>query len=337
MNLNTRILETNKSHLKNMNKIKILDDKYKKINNISNYYRYLKKPNKVTDYAYVTIIFNDNKYIPGILNLGYNLKYNIKTSYNLICLVQDKPYYENNAIKFNGLTENEIEDIKKIYDVVIGIDILKTSQQKVYNKEYTNISYYCTKLLCLGLVEYKKLIFMDASIYINKNIDYFFKKYNESSYYLAFSHERTNRGLPGNFFLFIPKKYYILKGIYIAENYNNLFGNDYSYFTPDEDVLFYTIFPNWSKTILSQTEQLVYNNPKPRIQMDVNDDYLIYCYIRIKPFRYPLLPNFEERFLFNNYYSFYNKWDLVVKVLIKTFPEFKKYYDFIKTYRYTDF
>ena len=343
MNQNIRVLKTSKMHNKIVNNMQKIDDKFKNEKDSKNskkYYRYLKKPAKITDYAYVTIIFIDNKYIPGILNLGYNMKYNIKTSYNTVCLVQDKPYYENDKIKHNGLNQNEIDDIKKIFDVVIGIDILYTDKHHKYPLEYINIFYYCTKLLCLGLTEYKKLIFMDSSIYVNKNIDYFFKKYNESTYYLAFGHEKTNRGLPGNFFLYIPQKYYIKKGIYIVENYNELLGKQHgeSYFTPDEDVLFYTVYPKWNKTLFNETEKLLtYWNNKPNIQMNINDNYLIYCYVRIKPFRYPLIEGYVDKSLFNNNLSFYNKWDLVVKQLIEKYLEFKKYFEFIKTYRYTNF
>ena len=119
--LNDIIKNMNKSHNKIKDTIKEIDEQFiKQKNNVdlSKYYRYLQKTNIITEYAYSTTIFIDNKYIPGILNWAYNLKYVIKTPYNLICLVQDKPYYEidnsgNRFMKFPGLNENEINDIIK--------------------------------------------------------------------------------------------------------------------------------------------------------------------------------------------------------------------------------
>lgn len=76
------INKMNESHNKIKYKIKEIDDEFLKQKNkvnLTKYYRYLQKSNKTTDYAYSTTIFIDNKYMPGILNWGYNLKYVIKT------------------------------------------------------------------------------------------------------------------------------------------------------------------------------------------------------------------------------------------------------------------
>ena len=337
------IKKMNESHNKIKDKIKIIDDKFIKQKNkvdLSKYYRYLQRTNQLTDYAYSTIIFIDNKYMPGILCWAYHLKYVIKTPYNLICLVQDRPYYEldklgNHFIKFPGLNENEINDIKKVFDVVIGIDILSNNNNINIDLpiEHKNIYYYCTKILCLGLIDYKKIIYLDSSIFVNLSIDHIFENYNESSYYHHIFYDKSNRGLASNYYIFIPQDYYLEKGLYIIQNFVNLFTNYVSGHTTDEDILFYTIYPHWGTKIL---ENLSYGIFLLNTQHLINNNYHLYPNMANKQFRYPVSNNYN-RFLFNNTYHTYNSWDETVKKLVISYPELNKYFEFIKTYRYTKF
>ena len=341
---NIRISKMNESHNKIKDIIKEIDDKFIILKNkvdLSKYYRYLQKTNIITDYAYSTTIFIDNKYMPGILNWGYNLKYVIKTPYNLICLVQDKPYYEidnygNHFIKFPGLNENEINDIKKVFDVVIGIDVL-SNKFNTHNREgqieYKNIFYYCTKILCLGLTNYKKIIYLDSSTIVNLSIDNIFNEYNESSYYVIYHCKDSLRGLASNYYLFIPQDYYLEKGLYIIQNYLTLFENYFSGHTVDEDILYYIIYPHWGLKLL---ENILYSVYTLNIQNNTNMNYNLFSSMVDKSFRYTIA-NKDNRFLFNNTLNIYNNFDTIVRTLLITYPDFNKYYEFIKTYRYTKF
>jgi alpha-N-acetylglucosamine transferase len=181
---NQNLINEINNHHKEITPLMIdIDNKFKNKTNLNTdkYYRYLKKPDKITKNGYITIIFGDSKYLPGILVSGYFIKHICKSKFNIICLVQDNPYYENGILKFEGLTTDEIEDIKKIYDVVIGIDVL-VNYQHTNHHHSKNISYYITKILVLGLTLYKKLFYYDSSTTILKNIDYYFTKYNKSTY-----------------------------------------------------------------------------------------------------------------------------------------------------------
>ena len=83
--------------------------------------------------AYVTIIFLGDAYISGILALGYSLRLT-KTKYKLVCMVQDK---------------DKNEEINTIYDLVVGIDLLKSEVESEYfknNQNYKNINYYVIEL-----------------------------------------------------------------------------------------------------------------------------------------------------------------------------------------------
>jgi hypothetical protein len=331
----------NKMELVNINHEKIkpimkqIDDKLKKEFKIQNfnldsYYRILKDSINKTKYAYVTIIFCDNKFLNTILLVGYVLKYIAKVKYNTICLIQDK-YNEN----FPGLNEQEINNIKQVFDIVIGIDLLKTNLNlNDFRSYHPNILYYSTKILCLGLIEYEKILFFDGSTLINKNIDYMFDIYNKSTYYDVL---KLNRGIVGNFFIIKPKKYYFYKALYLLNNYGDIFPADFAFFTNDEDILFYSIYPDWNDKLINVDNIYFYNNQLPLIDRKESYPYEVYFYNFLKPFRFTIDDAIKERFLFNEYHYCYKIWDEYVIKLLKDFPLFFKYYEYIHTYRYTGY
>ena len=97
--MNNKERKVYESHINIKDKIIDIDNKYKNLKLLYNkkknkYYRYLKKSQNITKYAYVTTLFCDAKYLSSILVTGFYLKYFLKTKYDIICLVQDKPYYE---------------------------------------------------------------------------------------------------------------------------------------------------------------------------------------------------------------------------------------------------
>jgi len=344
------IEKVNIHHKKLMPRMYDLNNKFKKNNintNYDKYYRYLKKPDKITDYGYITIIFANSRYLPGILVSGFFIKYICKSKYNLICLVQDNPYYEidkdgNKILKFEGLTTDEIEDIKKIYDVVIGIDILKLSTNKVTyanNPQYKNMIYYCTKLLVLGITQYQKLICYDSSTIIMKNIDYYFTKYNRAMYRTMYPVQGIKRGITANIFLFNPKKYYLAKSLYILNNYNIYFLDLIQYYTNDENIFYYIIFPDWDYNKLDETkfeDSLLFLNPN--IDMNYNNSiYEAQLNVGYKPFMYPYNIDLKNKDKFSIDFNCYNIWDVAAKKLLKKFKDLNKYFEHIKTYRYAKF
>jgi hypothetical protein len=350
ISLKERLKICNEQFEKTSKQIIELDNKFK--NNESNidtskYYRYLKTKNNVTKNAYVTIIFCDSKYISSILVTGYYLKHIIKTKYDIVCLVQDRPYYEkdivnNTYLKFNGLSQTEIEDIKKIYDVVIGIDLFRVNVNKKTSwnliPRYLKLPYYTTKLLVLGLTQYSKLIYYDASSIIIKNIDFLFDKYNKSTYRISFDHTELKRGLIGNFYLFTPKKYYLEKGVYINDKYLDIVGEGISCFNKDEDLIFYTVYPHWNNERLDEGlfKTNYFRLPYIKIKQ-LNYDYYVELYMGIKPFFYPNGENVKERDMYNNNNYCYYNWDIGAKELLEKYKSFNKYFEYIKTFRYVEF
>jgi hypothetical protein len=335
-----------KSHNEIKNKMLKIDKKYNKpFKDSQKYYRLLKEPDitQKTEYAYASMIILNNNYLSSILTTGYRMKYINKTKYNLICFVQDMPYYEDDILKFPGLSQDEINSISLFYDCIIGIDLLKINTDKILSLEYSNDKYYSTKLLCYSFTYYSKILYYDASTLIQNNIDYYFIKYNENKYYNN-NNNNLERGLVGNLYLFLPKTNYLNKILYLIKNYSKLFEKQYHFFKSDEDLLYYTIYPHWSKEQIDYNEfQQNYLIRYPYIKTIYKKE-LIYnfnLYVIIKPFIYNdtntnITFNVNSTF-FNANHTCYKLWDLTVKDIIIKYPHLYKYFEFIITYRYTLF
>jgi hypothetical protein len=338
-------IQIHKSHDEIKDEIEKVDNKFKKKDDIKlldKYYRILQKPSTKTQYAYATAIFLNNTYISTVLATGYIMKYINKTKYNLICFVQDKPYYEDGILKFPGLSEQEINDIGLFYDCVVGIDLLKINVSVSLGLHYINAMYYATKLLAYGFIMYSKIFYYDPSAIIQNNIDYYFTKYNENKYY-NLHNDPIKRGMTGNIYIFTPKTYYINKILYLLKNFSKLFAKMYPFYYPDEDLLYYTIYPNWSSIEISANEmQSNFFDRYPYVNIIKKQiRYNFNFYIFTKPFIFcekntNTFLNINNT-LFNANHMCYEIWDTAIKNIIKIHPELNKYFEFIKTFRYTLF
>lgn len=136
-------------------------------------------------YAFVYLVMNGDKYIKGAIVSGYSIR---KTEYpdsnfDIILMVTDSSYKKFKAVSksmINFCSKLEYKKGKKIFDYIVSVPYiynktapLKTSGQiKVYS-EWMPVSF--TKWNCLGLVDYKKVLFLDADTLILKNIEHLFK------------------------------------------------------------------------------------------------------------------------------------------------------------------
>lgn len=116
--------------------------------------------------AYVFVIFGGDRYIPGVLVASYSIKMT-NTTREIICMVTD------------DVSQEGIDLIKTYVDKVIKIDYI-TSKARMKTKgqqeKYHNIDQYFTKFRCLGLKGYRRIIYLDASTVVVKNIDHLFKR-----------------------------------------------------------------------------------------------------------------------------------------------------------------
>ncbi len=309
-----RLKKINRNEIENTNipRLRIYKNPYKKV--------------ELTEYAYVTIIFINEKYVPSLFTLGESLK-RTNTKNNLVCLIQDKSYKLEDGTIIQGLSDKIKKDLFKIYDYVIGIDLLYIEDYKPPKNHFTerpsykNIKFYITKLNVLGLIQYKKIIFLDASSIVKSNLDDMFKKYDKSVFCNDYEYKETNVGLKGSVYIYKPNIYYFKKSIYLINNYNQIFGDLFFIRGIDEILLYYTIYPEWSNNLLE-------NNLSCSATKKKNcDNYKIIYYQNIKPFIEPR--DKIEMDIIKNHYKNYNEWDKIMNIVIENNPTLKIYFDSI--------
>ena len=335
-----------------------IDNIFKKLNE-SNFiypkFRVYKNKFIKSNYAYATLLIVDESYISGILALGYSIRKN-KCKYNLICLVQDKPVYK--IIKgekklLPGVSLESIKNILKIYDIVYGVNLVQVEEEIKYNERgndynnniihftdkehYKNISVYPTKIQVLGLLNYKKILYLDASNIVDNNIDFLFKKYNNFYYPYDFQVKMTNVGIRGQAFLFEPSLLLYTKALYLSNYYKNIFKNTQFNRGFDEIILYFAIYPRWTEESKYQLLFIVCNE---RV-LKRNITCPIYNHTGIKPFKKKNNNVNSKTNIYNYNYNNSNTefiiWDKYAKKLLKSNPEFNKYFEHIKSFRNFDF
>lgn len=275
--------------------------------------KYVKKP-----YAYTSLLFKDESYLPGIITFGYSVKQTY-TDYNLICMIQDKSYKNN-----PGVSQSTINDLLNIYDVIYGVDYLEIPNYIPHSKNFTyrykthyqNISSYVTKSNVFGLLDYEKIFFCDSSTILTKNIDFIFN-YDFATYNYDKIINRTGLGLRGTFFLVMPSLFNYNKSLYLINNYYNIFKTYFFIRGVDEVIIFYTVYPNWNE------EYLPKNFDCNRIKTKNDSCSIIYYQIN-KPFK----KNDKDKNLED-----YKYWDEINQQLFINYPKMKKYYSHITSFR----
>ena len=225
--MNKRYKNIKKSISKVIPKIKRIDKLLDTVGNDKlikpNFQKYKRKNFKKTKYAYATTVFINEDYIPGCLALAHSLDIH-NNNYNKVCLVQYKPTYkEINGKKtyFPGISKETIRNLLKLYDIVYGINLLQiTNTDKNNNhwtkmfKHYKNISIYPTKCQVFGLIEYDRVLYIDASSIVNKNLNYIFKKYKGNTFLWDKEFNYTNMGLDGSFFYLLLQSFFHQNDLY---------------------------------------------------------------------------------------------------------------------------
>ena len=275
--------------------------------------KFIKKP-----HAYTSLLFKDETYLPGIITFGYSVKQS-HTDFNLICMVQDKPFKN-----YPGVKQSTINDLLNIYDVIYGVDVLEIPNYIPHSKNFTfknknhyqNISAYVTKSNVFGLLDYEKVFFCDSSTILVKNIDFVFN-YDSDTFNYDKITRRTGLGLRGSFFLIKPSLFNYNKSLYLIKNYHNIFKTYFFVRGVDEVIIFYTIYPNWND------EYLPTNFDCDRVKKENDFCSLIFYQIN-KPFK----KNNDDKKPED-----YKYWDEINQQLFFDYPKMKKYYSHIPYFR----
>jgi alpha-N-acetylglucosamine transferase len=103
-----------------------------------------------------------DSYLPGVLTLGYSIRKvapELSKQVDLVCMVTP------------DISEQAKKDILTIYDKVIPIEYIEISADEVRHKDIPTRKIYgktFTKLTCVKLTQYKKILLMDADMIVVK-------------------------------------------------------------------------------------------------------------------------------------------------------------------------
>jgi len=117
-------------------------------------------------YAYFTLVSTSDS-VPGALLLGWSLK-QTNTTYDCVAMVVP------------DVSRRERSLLRRIYDRVVEVDTVKpprTTQKMRYltAEERTTLSRRMTKYNIFRFIEYQKVLFIESSTYILRNIDEIFQ------------------------------------------------------------------------------------------------------------------------------------------------------------------
>jgi len=115
-------------------------------------------------YAYVTLLMIDDKYLPGVLNLGYSIRKMGSKIDTIVMITKD----------ISDRSRKLIEKVYTKYIVVPYIVPVKGIINKNLLKRYPHYGKTFTKLNLLTLTEYEKVFFLDADSLVFKNFDSLF-------------------------------------------------------------------------------------------------------------------------------------------------------------------
>ncbi len=286
--------------------------------------------------AFVTTVFINEGYLPSALIWAKSFIEH-KTKYPIICCVQDKPYIKNNETIFPGISKEAIHDLLKYYDLVVGVDLLEVENYKTpvipnrpntkhasYGPYYTNSRFYPTKLQVLGLFEFKQIFYIDAAAYIGQNIDFLFDIY-KGNYFHEKEYFFIKSGAGGSHFMIQPSLIFYYKLKLFVHNYHKYFDHLFLKGTVDETLLYYSIFPYWDG-LIEYGKYLDYKRWKKSYE-----NRPIRHFMKYKPFR-PLPDENTYQYITDEAFS---EWNSIGKKVIKQYPQFKKYYEHIPSFRKT--
>jgi len=114
-------------------------------------------------YAYITLVFGGDRYIPGAVCLAKSL-ISTNTKYDVICMID------------SSVSKSGIDSLKQYFTRILLVpliykDVIKKNYKKFNDRydKWINVSF--TKWRCLQLLEYKKVLFLDSDVALLKNID----------------------------------------------------------------------------------------------------------------------------------------------------------------------
>ena len=270
--------------------------------------------------------------IPAAISTYFSIK-NSNPKYDIIIFINGSSLYETNYLKniylkYDKISKNNITILKKLFDVVIETNLTLIKCDKLdgsFNYDFFTIYSY---------TEYSKILIVEYVCLINKNIDFLFDKYEQSTYMIPESHQKYTGGLFPCILLINTSKYYIKKAEYLCENYKTIF-NNLTFFIPiPSNILYFVLYPHWNNERFENNliDCTFIQLPDIETNYKRKHEPFITYYFGNWPFYYNSIDN-----KFKSYKIVFKIWDENVKKFIDKYPQYSKIFEYIKTYRYTYF
>jgi lipopolysaccharide biosynthesis glycosyltransferase len=233
----------------------------------------------MSKYAYVTILYGNNIYLTGALVLGYSLM-KTNTPYDRIIMVTPDVSGE---YKFY---------LRTIYTHVQEIEYIEVSSE-IFSEENTRFRDVFTKLECLSLMQYDKIILLDSDMIIAKNMDHLFKL-NAPAACLKKNYIPYGKLIPSNMICSGNKLVgSINAGLMLLKPDNNELENikkDISkntqlnkYKYPEQDYLSLRYCGKWTSISFNYNFQFGLTNRVKKCHYKINDIYVIHYSSSYKP------------------------------------------------------
>jgi len=261
----------------------------------------------MTTYAYVTVLYGNNIYLTGALVLGYSLM-KTNTLFDRVILVT--PDVSNQYKSY----------LKTIYTHIIDIEYTNVSSE-IFSEQNTRFRDVFTKLECLALTQYNKIILLDLDMIITRNIDHLFKL-GPPAACLKRYHISYGKIIPANMICCGNKlvgsinaglmllKPDIDEWDAIKKDINSSTQiNKYKY--PEQDYLSLRYCGKWTSITFNYNFQFGLTNRVKQYRYKINDIYVIHYSSSYKPWN-DLIPDKtetkDERQFKNQHQKYYTLW-----------------------------
>jgi len=233
----------------------------------------------MSKFAYVTTLYGNNVYLTGALVVGYTL---MKTNTKFDRVILTTP---DTSLEYKSY-------LKTVYTHIINIDYVEVSSE-IFSEQNTRFRNVFTKLECLNLIQYDKIILLDIDMIIAKNIDHLFElsppaaclKHFYVSYgklipaHMICRNKKLVGSINAGLMLLKPDKN---EWLHIKEDINkNQQINKYKY--PEQDYLSLRYCNKWTSITFNYNFQFGLTNRVKKCRYSIDDIYVIHYSSSYKP------------------------------------------------------
>lgn len=271
---------------------------------------------KSSKYAYVALLMGNSAYFLGALVLGYSLR-TVETQYDIVIMVTpDVPQKQ--------------KEILSEFFKIIDIDFLTIDKSLIKDYENNRFKDVFTKLQCLTLTKYEKIIMIDIDMLVIKNMDHLFNL-NPPAASLRRYDLKHGKHIPENL---IVKNNKLIGGINaglmllkpdlneyqdIVKDLLNPNSNMTGFKNPEQDYLSYRYSKQWTNISFKYNFQFGLTDRAKKFE--TNDIYNLHYSSRLKPWR--ILKKPEETWKWINEEPinkpYYEMWISVYEILYNKF------------------